>query len=80
MSKRLKAFLIIYLGLVVGTVIVRLIVDDTFRSGFLHPDRDCGDFSSHWEAQRFYEQQGGPARDPHHLDADRDGIACERLN
>ncbi|HYZ92867.1 MAG TPA: thermonuclease family protein [Actinomycetota bacterium] len=40
-------------------------------------DRDCPDFSSQADAQRFYEEQGGPARDPHRLDADNDGIACE---
>lgn len=42
-------------------------------------DRDCTDFSTHEEAQRFYEAQGGPASDPHNLDRDRDGIACETL-
>ena len=43
------------------------------------PDRDCGDFNSHRRAQDFYEAAGGPASDPHRLDADRDGIACEAL-
>jgi hypothetical protein len=28
-------------------------------------------------AQKFYKKQGGPKRDPHRLDADHDGIACE---
>lgn len=41
------------------------------------PDRDCGDFSSQAEAQRFYEAAGGPASDPHRLDGDNDGVACE---
>jgi hypothetical protein len=40
-------------------------------------DRDCSDFSSWAEAQRFYESQG--PGDPHRLDADNDGIACESL-
>lgn len=43
------------------------------------PDRDCSDFSSQQEAQRFFENQGGPQRDPHQLDADGDGMACESL-
>lgn len=43
------------------------------------PDRDCGDFASHAEAQAFYEAAGGPARDPHRLDGDSDGVACEDL-
>ena len=43
------------------------------------PDRDCGDFATWQEAQAFYEAAGGPAKDPHRLDGDRDGIACESL-
>jgi micrococcal nuclease len=42
-------------------------------------DRDCSDFSSHEEAQRFYEAEGGPGQDPHRLDGDGDGLACESL-
>ena len=42
-------------------------------------DRDCGSFSSREEAQSFFEAEGGPARDPHRLDGDRDGLACETL-
>ena len=41
------------------------------------PDRDCGDFSSQSEAQAFYEAAGGG--DPHRLDSDNDGVACESL-
>ena len=40
-------------------------------------DRDCGDFGTWPEAQDFYEAAG--AGDPHRLDADGDGIACESL-
>lgn len=42
-------------------------------------DKDCSDFATQEEAQRFYESQGGPAKDPHGLDRDKDGIACESL-
>lgn len=42
-------------------------------------DRDCGDFQTHAQAQAFYEAAGGPAQDPHRLDADVDGIACASL-
>jgi endonuclease YncB( thermonuclease family) len=38
-------------------------------------DRDCAHFSSQAAAQDFYES-AGPG-DPHRLDADGDGIACE---
>ena len=40
-------------------------------------DRDCGDFASQAEAQAFFEN-AGPG-DPHRLDGDGDGIACEAL-
>ena len=43
------------------------------------PDRDCSDFDTQAEAQAFFEQAGGPARDPHRLDGDGDGKACESL-
>lgn len=43
------------------------------------PDRDCTDFATWEEAQAFYLAAGGPDRDPHRLDSDRDGIACESL-
>lgn len=42
-------------------------------------DRDCGDFSTHAEAQQFYIEQGGPEYDPHRLDRDANGAACEGL-
>jgi endonuclease YncB( thermonuclease family) len=40
-------------------------------------DRDCSDFGSQAEAQRFFER-AGPG-DPHRLDGDGDGVACESL-
>jgi micrococcal nuclease len=42
-------------------------------------DRDCSDFSSQREAQAFFEAEGGPGRDPHRLDGDGDGLACQSL-
>lgn len=42
-------------------------------------DRDCDDFATQAEAQAFFEAAGGPAADPHRLDGDGDGIACEGL-
>lgn len=41
------------------------------------PDRDCNHFDSQEQAQRFYEA-AGPG-DPHRLDGDGDGRACESL-
>lgn len=43
------------------------------------PDRDCSDFKTQKEAQAFYEAAGGPEKDPHRLDLDKDGVACESL-
>jgi len=40
-------------------------------------DRDCADFRSWREAQDFFEAAG--RGDPHQLDGDNDGIACESL-
>jgi endonuclease YncB( thermonuclease family) len=40
-------------------------------------DRDCADFPSQRAAQVFFLNHGGPRSDPHLLDAEGDGLACE---
>jgi hypothetical protein len=40
-------------------------------------DKDCSDFATQRAAQFFFLRHGGPRHDPHRLDADHDGIACE---
>ena len=42
-------------------------------------DRNCSDFDTWAEAQAFFESEGGPDSDPHRLDRDSDGIACQSL-
>jgi len=42
-------------------------------------DRDCSDFATQKAAQLFFLRHGGPRSDPHRLDADHDGVACESL-
>lgn len=42
-------------------------------------DKDCSDFKTQQEAQAFFLSQGGPTNDPHKLDQDKDGVACEGL-
>ncbi len=42
-------------------------------------DKDCADFSTWRQAQNFFKKHGGPKYDPHRLDGDNDGIACEAL-
>ncbi len=40
---------------------------------------NCGDFSTHLEAQTAYDVCGGVSNDIHRLDQDKDGEACESL-
>jgi hypothetical protein len=40
-------------------------------------DKDCSSFATRAEAQAFFEEAG--AGDPHRLDRDGDGLACETL-
>lgn len=47
------------------------------RSATVTGDKNCSDFSAAAEAQRFFLLAGGPAYDPHGLDRDGDGNACE---
>lgn len=42
-------------------------------------DKSCGDFASWWEAQNFFYAAGGPEDDPHRLDGNGNGVACESL-
>ena len=43
------------------------------------PDRNCDDFQAWQQAQDFFIAAGGPGMDPHGLDQDGDGTACESL-
>ena len=48
------------------------------RSGNATRDKfNCSDFSSGAAAQKAFLKSGGPALDPHNLDGDGDGFACE---
>jgi len=40
---------------------------------------NCSDFATWSQAQAFFIAQGGPAADPHGLDTNHNGIACESL-
>ncbi|HJQ11396.1 MAG TPA: excalibur calcium-binding domain-containing protein [Gemmatimonadaceae bacterium] len=40
---------------------------------------NCSDFSTHGEAQRFFDKAGGVGHDTNRLDGDKDGVACEEL-
>jgi Excalibur calcium-binding domain len=45
--------------------------------GSSNAGRDCSSFASSAEAQRYFLLNGGPSNDPHNLDGDGDGFACE---
>lgn len=47
-------------------------------SSYTGGDKDCGDFATHNEAQAFF-LANNPSADPHGLDRDGDGLACETL-
>ncbi|WP_319804146.1 thermonuclease family protein [Nocardioides dongkuii] len=40
-------------------------------------DKDCADFATQRAAQIFFLNHGGPQNDPHGLDSEDDGVACE---
>lgn len=39
--------------------------------------KNCSDFANSAAAQKYFLQAGGPTYDPHGLDRDGDGLACE---
>lgn len=65
---------LILMGLLTGTL-----VSVAGPTHAVNVDRDCGDFATQASAQTFFFANGGPASDPHLLDADGDGVACETL-
>jgi Excalibur calcium-binding domain len=54
-----------------------VVTDPAYQASARAADRDCGDFATQRKAQIFFLRHGGPRRDPHRLDADNDGVACE---
>lgn len=58
-----------------------IIINPPVQSGTsnVSGDKDCTDFATHAQAQTFFISQGGPGSDPHRLDSDGDGLACESL-
>ncbi|MGA0539036.1 excalibur calcium-binding domain-containing protein [Neotabrizicola sp. VNH66] len=40
-------------------------------------DKNCSDFATSGAAQKFFLAAGGPVSDPHNLDGDGDGLACD---
>ena len=59
------------------TSVVATVAVVSVESAAAQVDSDCSDFVWQEDAQAFFEA-AGPG-DPHRLDADGDGIACEAL-
>jgi hypothetical protein len=60
-----------------GLAAALLVASLTVSSATAFVDKDCSDFPTQAAAQKYFKKHGGPRRDPSHLDADHDGIACE---
>lgn len=71
----LRPTLLAVIGLLASVLFT--IAGATSASAFV--DRDCSDFDTQAQAQTFFVNNGGPQKDPHRLDADGDGVACESL-
>jgi hypothetical protein len=63
------------IALITGTGLLVLAIVTPSRS--LAGDVNCPELGSQAFAQSYFEDQGGPQRDPNALDADGDGLACE---
>jgi len=71
-----RTFLISAAALAIGGLLAAgsLLASPTAEAG----DEDCSDFDTQNEAQNFFESHN-PSQDPHNLDGDGDGKACETL-
>ena len=55
-----------------------LFIGTTLSVGAVENDRDCGEFATHQEVLDFWVANGyDESNDPHDLDRDNDGLACE---
>jgi Excalibur calcium-binding domain len=65
------------LSLAAGVCAIVALLFAALPSSASASDKDCSDFASQRAAQIFFLKHGGPRRDPHRLDGDNDGVACE---
>jgi len=61
----------------IGAVLTTMLAISAASADKEGGDRNCSDFASQRDAQRFYEAK--KPGDPHRLDRDKDGVACESL-
>ncbi len=63
----------------IGTATVTIALAVTSSPAAAFTDKDCSDFDTQHQAQRYFKNHGGPRHDPSRLDTDHDGKACEDL-
>lgn len=66
-----------YLGKRTGGAVGQMLYTREDSSKQLKDIKNCNDFPSSAVAQKYFLAAGGPVRDPHRLDGDGDGLACE---
>ena len=66
-----------YLGSRTSSAYGRKLYDRATSTGQSQDLKNCSDFANSAHAQRFFLSEGGPVSDPHNLDGDGDGLACE---
>ncbi len=66
-----------WLGIVMGIAVSYPVFHGGNFASAMERDRDCADFTTQTEAQAFYDEH--KPGDPHDLDRDGDGTACEWL-
>ena len=60
--------------------VMRDIDGNVVESGGKYTDEyNCDDFKTQEQAQKFFNNAGGPSEDVNRLDGDNDGLACETL-
>lgn len=64
------------LGIILALGCIAVFTLNSFAAEGKHK---CSDFATQAEAQRVFEQAGGPKVDPYRMDRDKDGVACEGL-
>jgi hypothetical protein len=66
-----------YLGQKTASAFGNKLYQRTAASSTKSDLKNCSDFSSGAEAQKYFLASGGPVSDPNGLDGDGDGLACD---
>lgn len=66
-----------YLGQKTASAYGNKLYQRTTTGGTTSDQKNCSDFASSAEAQKYFLASGGPVSDPNRLDGDGDGLACD---